>query len=118
MPYIQIVPKTAIMPIRVTEAEKDLIRERAEACGLTVSDYVRQAAMGVAKPGRQVGRQLRRQAAERVMVRERAVAEQANLERSEQRAPGDLEALVDRYSRTMPRRNAEIVARRELARGG
>ena len=117
MPYIQIVSKTAIMPIRVTQAEKDLIRERAEARGLTVSDYVRQAAMGVAKPGRLAGRQQRRQAAERGMVRDRAAAEQANLERSRRVAPGDLEALVERYSRTMPRRNAEIVARRELGRG-
>lgn len=108
------------MPIRVTEAEKSLIRERAEACGLSVSDFVRQVAMGVARPSRAEGRAQRTRQRERAARQDRAAVEQGNLKRAERQAPGDREAIEQRIRREqpgLPASSVRTLASRELARG-
>lgn len=92
-------PRQSNILVRVSEGEKTLIRERAEASGQNMSEYLRGLALQGVRAEGERGKSQRQRNAER-------------------RAPGDFEALVARYSRTMPRRNAEIAARRELQRGG
>jgi uncharacterized protein (DUF1778 family) len=84
--------------LRVTPAEKALIRERAGGAR-QMSDFIRRLALGGADSA----------------VAERR-AQDRRAEKAEARAPGDFAALVDRYEKTMPRRSAKIVAKRELAR--
>jgi hypothetical protein len=84
--------------LRVTPAEKALIRERAGG-SRQMSDFIRRLALGGADSA----------------VAERR-AQDRWVEKAEARAPGDFAALVARYEKTMPRRSAEIVAKRELAR--
>lgn len=90
--------RSSWLKVRVSEDEKKLVKARAAASGLGVSDYIR----GLAILG---GPAVVRQA-----------AQDRTRRKAERQAPGDFEALVARYEQTMPRRNAEIVARRELAR--
>lgn len=133
-------PKSAVLPkkprrtekvlLRVTPAEKAMMEERAGE--LSLSEYIRRAATGVesadevqwaghvapvhrSRRGLTKAERTRRRRTE--AVKAQATEQQENHEKAERRDPGDFEALVQRYSRTMPRRNAETVARRELARG-
>jgi len=84
--------------LRVTPAEKALIRERAGG-SRQMSDYIRRRALGGAGPE----------------IAERAALDR-QFEKSAARAPGDFAALVERHAQRMPRRSAEILARREMAR--
>lgn len=84
--------------LRVTPAEKALIRERAGGAR-QMSDFIRRLALGGADS----------------TVAERR-AQDRRVEKAEARAPGDFAVLVAQFERTMPRRSAEIAARRQLAR--
>lgn len=86
--------RTENINLRVTPAEKALIEEKASGAELGTSEWLRLVGTMGTKP--------------RPAVRTPSLAEV--------QAPGDFEALVIRYQRTMPRRNAEIVARREMRR--
>jgi hypothetical protein len=80
--------------------ELEAMQVRADAEGLSLSAFVRSRCCVDPEP---------------VARRSREVA---RLRTAEGTAPGDLEALTQRLSATMPRRNAEHLARRELARRG
>jgi hypothetical protein len=85
--------------VRVSGLEKEAAEARAEAAGLDLSNYVRLQACGSAPE----------EAARRRREAKRAA-------KAEQRAPGDFEVLVQKHMRRMPRRSAEILARREMGR--
>jgi len=89
--------RTARILLRVTPAEKELIKERAGG-SRQVSDYIRRRALQGAGPE----------------IAERAALDR-QFEKSAARAPGDFAALVARHEKRMPRRSAEILARREMA---
>lgn len=78
--------------LRVSKAEKALIEENARAAGRTVSEYLRTMAL-LGTPD------LRPSAGPKAKRPQRA---------------GDFEGRVEELARTMPRRNAEVLARREL----
>lgn len=67
--------------------------------GLTISAYVRRQLVG-----------------EEPEATARFAREAQNQRRAEKQAPGDLEVLTAQFARTMPRRNAESLAKRELQR--
>jgi uncharacterized protein (DUF1778 family) len=90
--------RTARILLRVTPAEKELIRERAGGTR-QVSDYIRRQALSGVGPE----------------IAERAALDR-QFEKASARAPGDFAALVERHAQRMPRRSAEILARREMAR--
>lgn len=90
--------RTARILLRVTPAEKELIKERAGGTR-QVSDYIRRRALGPAGPE----------------IAGRAALDR-QFEKSAAQAPGDFAALVERHAQRMPRRSAEILARREMAR--
>ena len=90
--------KTQILPIRVSPGQKALIAENAEASGFdSTSEYLRQLGMAGGKP-----------------PRKRSVAGGT---RGPVEQPDEFEAKVRELARKMPRRSAEIVARRERAKG-
>lgn len=74
--------------LRASKAEKALIEENARAAGRTVSEYLR--TMGLLGTPDTAGPKAKRP----------------------QRA-GDFEGRVEELAETMPRRNAEVLARRE-----
>lgn len=113
--YIQIMPKkTTLPPIRVSEAEKALIRERADACGLGVSEYVRRSAMALEPSavgvgaGRTTGKDVHTQRSTEECC--------ASVDSS---GPDDFEAQVRRkeQSNGVGRRSAETLVKREMTRG-
>lgn len=79
--------------LRVTRAEKALIEEKAKAAGLGTSEWLRLVGTTGSKP---------------------AAAVKMKPRRAEQ--PDGFEARVKQLSQTMPRRNAETLVRREMAR--
>lgn len=91
--------KTKAILVRVTPAEKALIEEKAKASGLSTSDYLRQLGMGTRGSGRKT-----------------AAVSKTTAPGSTPGSPVDLEARVRELSQRMPRRNAEVLARRELRR--
>lgn len=91
--------RTEWLRVRITPLEEKAVQARADMAGMNVADYTRSRTCG-SEP-------------EAIATR---VAEATNQRRAEREAPGDFDALVARYSQTMPRRNAEIAARRELQR--
>jgi hypothetical protein len=92
--------RTERILLRVTPAEKELIRERAGG-PREMSDYIRRRALSGSGPE----------------IVERAALDR-QFEKAASRAPGDFAALVERHAQRMPRRSAEILARREMARTG
>jgi hypothetical protein len=90
--------------LRVSSAEKALIEERAKAAGLKVSEYIRREA-GIGHFGRADLRRVEQPSA--------APTESAPVP---ERAGTGFEARVQEASRRMPRRNAEGLVRREMAR--
>lgn len=82
--------RTESIVLRTTPAEKALIAENARASGETTSEYLRRLGMGAAK-------------------------------RVEAQAPAQVDGFEQRVrelSRTMPKRNAEMLARREQQLAG
>lgn len=78
------------MKCRVNEVEIQMAEARARQEGLGLSEYIRREVCGVTVEAPRKPR--------RVVVAE----------------PEGFEDLVERYARTMPRRNAEFLARRRL----
>jgi hypothetical protein len=90
--------------LRVSTAEKALIEERAKAAGLKVSEYIRREA-GIGHFGRSDLR--------RVELPSASPAESAP---GPEASGGNFEARVREAAKRMPRRNAESLVRREMAR--
>lgn len=108
--------RSVTFPLRLSPAEKAILEERAAAAGLKVSEYLRREA-GIGRFGRA---DLRRAG----LTPEAAGKKQTG--RADLNQPGgpgqlepahqDLEQQVAKLAQRMPRRNAEGLARRELAR--
>lgn len=92
--------RTEWLKTRANPLELEAAKARAEMAGLSMADYIRRQCCG-AEP-ELIGR---------------AASEVRTLRRAEEKAPGDFDALVARFAATMPRTNAEHLARREMARG-
>lgn len=95
-------PRTTNILVRVSDAEKTLIRERAETHGLNVSEYLRRLGLTGA-----VG------APDPVQVRKLVTGAKAS-----RRAPGDREAIKQQIRREqpgLPERSVAILAGRRLA---
>lgn len=84
----------------LTPLEAEAQKARAQMAGMKVPDYIRQRTCG-SEP-------------EELARRSREVR---TYRKAEATAPGDFDALVARFAATMPRANAETLAKRELARG-
>jgi hypothetical protein len=95
------VNRTEFIKFRATPAEKARIEEVASSKGLKTGAWLRRAGMGSAEPpdGRELGNP--------------PPAEAAPVEEG---LPSDYEERVLKLARTMPRRSAEVLVRRELAR--
>lgn len=94
--------RTEWLKLRLSTLEKEALAARAEAAGLDVSSYVRLQACGAAPE----------QTARRRQEVERAA-------KAEQRAPGDLEAIMQRIRAEqpgLPENSVRILARRQMAR--
>jgi hypothetical protein len=91
--------RSEVLRLRLSPLELEALRVRAEVEGMSASAFIRSRCCVDPGPTARRSREVKTQ------------------RKAEAAAPGDFDALVVRYSRTMPRRSAEVLARRELVRG-
>lgn len=103
-------PRHAYIQVRVSPEEKALVEAAAAADGLKASEYIRRE-VGIGKFRREALMGLRREPA---VEAEEPAGRGSQATRPQRRE--DFEARVEELMRTMPRRNAEVLARREMGK--